>query len=107
MTGPVAIGDYLDLGVAPSDSALHALRGELAGRGLTVEQDERGWRVVSLLPPTRDTTPDLAAIELPIRAGEAALTVAAAVSNLVGAVVALEKVAMACARALDASKGAP
>jgi hypothetical protein len=41
--------------------------------------------------------------ELPIVAGDAAHTVAAAVANLVGAVVALERIAMACARALDAT----
>jgi hypothetical protein len=51
------------------------------------------------------TSPELPRdiVELPIRAGEASLTVVAAMSNLVAAIVAVEKVAMACARALDAT----
>jgi hypothetical protein len=54
---------------------------------------------------SRDTTPapPPSAGELPIPGGEAALHVLAAMSNLVAAVVAVEKVAMACARALDAT----
>ena len=46
-------------------------------------------------------------IEMPIRKGEACYAVIAAYSNLVGAVVALEKVAMAIARALDGEQGGP
>ena len=41
--------------------------------------------------------------ELPIVAGSAAHTMMAAISNLVAAVVNVEKVALACARAVDAS----
>jgi hypothetical protein len=47
---------------------------------------------------------DLEVVELPIPAGEAARTVVAAFSNLVAAVVAMEKVSMTLARALDAAE---
>ncbi|HXN30517.1 MAG TPA: hypothetical protein VN894_01600, partial [Polyangiaceae bacterium] len=51
--------------------------------------------------------PEEPAIELPIARGEASHTMLAALANLTAAVVAVERVAMACARALDAGKGAP
>lgn len=61
--------------------------------------------------PPPETLPDLLpegpAIELPIPAGEASHAMLAALANLTAAIVALEKVAMACARALDTGKGAP
>lgn len=66
----------------------------------------------TLPPDGAPTTPMLPmpegpAIELPIPRGEAAHTMLAALANLTAAVVAVERVAMACARALDAGKGAP
>jgi hypothetical protein len=51
--------------------------------------------------------PEEPAIELPIPAGEASHTMLTALANLTAAVVAVERVAMTCARALEASKGAP
>jgi hypothetical protein len=56
-----------------------------------------------------DATPTApeSASELPIVAGDAQHQVAAAVSNLVAAIVALEKVAMACARAIDQAAPKP
>lgn len=61
-----------------------------------------------MLPETLpNLLPEGPAIELPIPAGEASHAMLAALANLTAAVVALEKVAMACARALDTGKGAP
>lgn len=58
-----------------------------------------------VFPPEGPT--DVDAIELPIRTGQAAHAVLSALANLTVAIIALEKVAMACARALDATaKGA-
>jgi hypothetical protein len=53
-------------------------------------------------PSDPTTSPGIESVaELPIRAGDAQHTVLAAISNLVAAVINVEKVAMAAARALD------
>lgn len=53
------------------------------------------------VPPAPPTLPDMAAVEMPIRRGEATATLVAAMANLTAAVLTVERVAMACARALD------
>jgi hypothetical protein len=56
-------------------------------------------------PTTAPVLPDVS--ELPIHAGDAALTMLAALANLTAAVVAVERVAMALARAVDATAKPP
>lgn len=56
--------------------------------------------------PALPSSPDLL-FELPIRAGDASHAMLAALANLTAAVVAAERVGMACARAIDAVSGEP
>lgn len=56
------------------------------------------------VPPPPPTLPDMAAIELPIAKGQAQHAMLAALANLTASVLMVERVAMACARAIDETR---